>query len=55
MNHEKNVTVQLIYSQTSKHFFIDFWDKEKCLVSLKISEKEAQALSKELDIRIMIN
>ena len=53
MNHEKNVTVQLMYSETSKNFFIDFWDNENYLVSLKLSEVLAQAISKKLDIKIM--
>jgi len=52
---ERLVTVKITYNSTSKSFFIDFWDKEKYLVSEKIPENHAIALAKHLEILIPID
>lgn len=51
---ERCLTIKLSHNETSKNFFIDFWDGREYLVSEKISEAHAMALSKHLLIKIMI-
>lgn len=51
---EKLLTVKVSYSDISDKFFIDFWDGDKYLVSVIVNQKVAEAISRETDIKIMI-
>lgn len=51
---EKLLTVKISYSDTSKNFFIDFWEEEKYLASVKINQSEAEGISRDTGIKIMI-
>jgi hypothetical protein len=55
MGTERVLTVKLSYSETSKKFFIDFWNGDTYLVSEVIPENHALALSKHMNIKIMLN
>lgn len=50
----KNLLISLEYHEHSKHFFVNFSNAEGYIISLKISEGEAQSLSKALDVKIMM-
>jgi hypothetical protein len=56
----KLLTVKLSYNPASNRFFLDLWDidevtqEAKYLVSLNISEAEANGVSRETGIRILI-
>lgn len=57
---KKLLAVKLSYNDNSNHFFIDFWDidektqKPICLVSLSISRAEAEGISRDTGIKILI-
>lgn len=52
----KTVIIRLSYSDTSKNFFVDFWTSNDSTfqMALKITEQQANAMSKELGIKILI-
>jgi hypothetical protein len=52
MTDSRLVTVKLSYNLYSGNHFINFWDGEDCLGSVKISEGEANGVSKYLNIQI---
>ena len=54
MDTERVLTVKLSFNETSKKFFIDFWDGREYLVSECISEAHAIALKNHLMIKIMM-
>lgn len=54
---EKNLTIRLAHHEHTGHFFVDFVDKDKdgkdmVLISLKISQGEAEGISRHTGIRI---
>jgi hypothetical protein len=51
---DKQLTVKLSYNENPTRFFIDFWDGEKYIVSVRTSQNEAEALSRELGIKILL-
>lgn len=51
---ERKLTVKLSYNENPLRFFIDFWDCEKYIVSVKVSQNEAEAMGKELGIKILL-
>jgi hypothetical protein len=54
---ERKLTVKLSYSEASGNFFIDLWESEKeepkYIVSVKITEQVATAISNETGIKIL--
>lgn len=54
MVEEKLLTVKVSFNDNSKKFFIDFWEGEKCLVSVNVNEKVAEGISRDTGIKIMI-
>lgn len=51
---DKQLTVKLSYNENPERFFIDFWDDSKYIVSVKISHNQAEAISRELGIKILL-
>jgi hypothetical protein len=52
---ERLLTVKLSYSNTSNRFFIDLWESnEKYVVSVNVSEKVIEGVSRDTGIKIMI-
>ena len=47
------MTVKIGYSKMSENFFIDLWDGDKYVVSVKVSEKVAENISRETGIKIL--
>lgn len=51
---ERQLTVKLSYNENPLRFFIDFWDCEKYIVSVKVGQNEVEAMSRELGIKILL-
>lgn len=51
---DKQFTVKLSYAENPTRFFIDFWEGTKYIVSVKISQNEAEAMRRELGIKILL-
>lgn len=54
---ERQLTVKLSYNEASGNFFIDLWEAEteqpKYIVSVKISENVAMAISNDTGVKIL--
>lgn len=57
---EKLLTVRISYNDNSNRFFVDFWDvdpvsqEKKCLISMSISKAEAEGISREIGVKILV-
>jgi hypothetical protein len=57
---KKLLTVKLSYNDNSNRFFIDFWDidestqEAKYLVSININRNEAEGISRDTGIKILM-
>jgi hypothetical protein len=49
---QRELTVKLSYNKSGDHFFIDLWDNDKYIVSIKLSELQCLSISKEIGVKI---
>lgn len=50
---EKKLTVKISYAPASGNFFVDLWEGDKYLVSVKLTEQQAANISRDTGIRIL--
>lgn len=58
---QRLLTIKLSYNENTNRFFIDFWDIQefesgqgKCFISMNISRAEAEGISRETGIKILM-
>lgn len=51
---QKDYTVKVSHNPHSGNFFIDLWEGEKYVVSVKVAEGVAEGISRNTGIKIMI-
>lgn len=49
----KDLEIKMSHSNTSGNFFVDFWDGDKYIVSIKLTENQAINISNNLGIKIL--
>jgi hypothetical protein len=48
----RDLTVKLSFNKNSNHFFVDLWDENTYLVSIKLTEAQCMAISRDIGVKI---